>query len=123
VKAHGALYTTAASDPALAEALARAVRDTDSMLALYGLAGSAMIDAARNAGLRVFEEIFADRRYMPDGTLVPRGRPDALITDADEALAQVRSLLARGIGQTICVHGDGDEAVAFASRLAAEFLA
>ncbi len=66
VKPHGALYNQAARDPALAGAIVRAVRDFDSDLVFFGLAGSKMIDVAREAGLRVKEEVFADRGYNPD---------------------------------------------------------
>lgn len=81
VKAHGALYNMAAKDAALARAICQAVRDVDSDLVLYGLAGSALIDAARAIGLRAAQEVFADRTYQADGQLTPRSQPDAMITD------------------------------------------
>jgi UPF0271 protein len=129
VKPHGALYNQAARDPALAEAIARAVRDFDSDLVFFGLAGSKMIDVARQAGLRVKEEVFADRGYNPDGSLVKRGTPGALHEDEEVALTQtltmVREQRVRAIdgswvpirAETVCLHGDGAHALAFARRI------
>jgi UPF0271 protein len=117
VKAHGALYNRAARDPALARAVAEAVRAFSSDLVLVGLAGSAQLDAARAAGLRPAGEAFADRRYLPSGDLVPRSQPGAVLHDPEEAAAQALSI-ARGFviasdgsrlaisAQTLCLHGD-----------------
>lgn len=116
VKAHGALYNEAARNRRVADAVARAVRDFDSSLAVVALAGSVAVDAAREAGLRAHAEIFADRRYMPDGTLVPRGEPGATIDDAQEAVAQTLALMQRG-ADTICLHGDGPRALEFARAI------
>lgn len=115
VKPHGALYNMAASDAALAEAIAEAVRRVDAALVLVGLAGSELIRAGERAGLLTAEEAFADRRYRPDGSLVPRREPDALIADADEAVRQVLRLAAEGRARTVCVHGDGPHALQFAA--------
>ncbi len=129
VKPHGALYNQAARDPVLAEAIVRAVRDFDSDLVFFGLAGSKMIDVARQAGLRVKEEVFADRGYNPDGSLVKRGTPGALHEDEEVALNQtltmVREQRVRAIdgswvpirAETVCLHGDGAHALAFARRI------
>ena len=129
VKPHGALYNQAARDPALAEAIVRAVRDFDSDLIFFGLAGSLMIRVARDAGLRVKEEVFADRGYNPDGSLVRRGTPGALHEDEEVALNQtltmVREQRVRAIdgswvpirAETVCLHGDGAHALAFARRI------
>jgi UPF0271 protein len=129
VKPHGALYNQAARDPALAEAIVRAVRDFDSDLVFFGLAGSKMIDVARQAGLQVKEEVFADRGYNPDGSLVKRGTPGALHEDEEVALNQtltmVREQRVRAIdgnwvpirAETVCLHGDGAHALAFARRI------
>lgn len=129
VKAHGALYNQAVRDPALARAIVRAVRDFDSDLVFFGLAGSQMIDIAKEAGLRVKQEVFADRGYNPDGTLVKRGTPGALHEDEDVALNQtltmVREQRVRAIdgtwvpirAETVCLHGDGAHALAFARRI------
>jgi UPF0271 protein len=118
VKPHGALYNQAARDAELAGAIARAVRDFDPALALVGLAGSASIRAAREVGLRAVEEGFADRAYTEAGDLVARGTPGAMIDDPSRAVRQVHELIGRGI-ETICLHGDAPEALAFARRIRA----
>jgi UPF0271 protein len=132
VKPHGALYNMAARDAALARAVAEAVREIEPRLVLFGLAGSRLPAAGRACGLRVASEVFADRTYQPDGSLTPRTRPDALITDEAAALAQVLRMVreervraATGgdvpiRADTVCIHGDGPHAVAFARRLNAE---
>lgn len=129
VKPHGALYNRAARDRAAAEAIAAAVAATDPSIVLFGLAGSLLLEAGREAGLRVAAEGFADRTYQADGSLTPRTRPDALIHDPEEAVAQSLRLALEGrvratdgswvtlAVDTLCVHGDGPEAVALASRL------
>jgi 5-oxoprolinase (ATP-hydrolysing) subunit A len=129
VKPHGALYNMAAKDAALSQAIARAVRDFDGNLILVGLAGSELPQAGTDAGLRVAHEAFADRRYEPDGSLTPRSRPDAVIDDVDEAIAQALQIAAdRNVtigngstvelpADTICVHGDRADAGMFAKRL------
>lgn len=118
VKAHGALYNQAAHDPALADAIARAVARVDDSLVLVGLAGSELLRAGRRAGLRVASEVFADRGYNPDGSLVPRGRPGALIHDPDAVAARVLRMVREGRvtasdgsdlevrADTVCFHGD-----------------
>ena len=129
VKAHGQLYNQAVKEPELADALCEAVRRFDPSLRFFGLAGSGMIEAARRAGLTPVEEVFADRAYMPDGSLVPRSQPGALIEDEDQSLAQTLSLVRdRKVtaidgstvpvnAQTVCLHGDGAHALAFARRI------
>lgn len=129
VKPHGALYNQAVRDEKLCEAIVRAVRDFDSDLVFFGLANSQMIAIAREAGLRVKEEVFADRGYNPDGTLVKRGTPGALHEDEEVALNQtltmVREARVRAIdgtwvpihADTVCLHGDGPHALAFARRI------
>ena len=129
VKPHGALYNQAVKEPELAAAIVDAVRHFDPSLKFFGLAGSGMIDAARRAGLEPVEEVFADRGYMPDGSLVPRSQPGALIEDEEASLAQTLSLVrdhqVRAIdgsivpvnAQSVCLHGDGAHALAFARRI------
>ncbi len=117
VKAHGALYNVAARNAAIADAISRAVADFSKSLVLYGLAGGAQIESARVHGLQTAGEGFADRRYMPDGSLVPRSRPGALIDDEEEAVQQALSLATSGRAQTICLHGDGAHALVFARRI------
>jgi UPF0271 protein len=123
VKPHGALYNVSARNDDLADAVALAVRDYDRSLALVGLAGSASIRAARRAGLRAVEEVFADRAYAADGTLLPRGSAGALINDPDRAVAQALDFAERAAGETICLHGDGPHALDFARRIRAALLA
>lgn len=135
VKPHGMLYNQAAQDTALADAIARAVRDLDPALILVGLAGSELIRAGERLGLATREEVFADRGYQRSGQLVPRGEPGALIEDEQLALAQTLEMVQRGRvksvegdyapvnAQTVCLHGDGAHALAFARRLRAAFIA
>ena len=134
VKPHGALYTLAARDAAVAKVIAETVREAAGDLILFALAGSELVRAGRAAGLRVAEEVFADRTYQRDGSLTPRSRPDALITNENLAVAQVLRMVRDGIvraldgtdvaiqADTVCVHGDGPHAVAFARRLKAELM-
>jgi len=129
VKPHGALYNMAARDRALADAIATAVRDFDPLLILVGLAGSALVDAGRDAGLTIQREGFCDRRYCADGSLTPRSEPGAVIEDIDAAVAQAVSIAIRGEASTrdgdmvrveadtLCVHGDRANAAVFAERL------
>ncbi len=129
VKAHGALYNMAVRDRALAEAIAAAVRDVDRSLVLFGLSGSELVAAGERAGLATAAEAFADRNYLPDGTLVPRSRPDALVSAADEALRRVVRMVREGRvravdgsdvplrADTVCVHGDGPHAAELARAL------
>ncbi|WP_430390708.1 LamB/YcsF family protein [Dyella sp. 20L07] len=131
VKPHGALYNMAARDLALAEAIATAVCDFDPSLRLFGLAGSCLIEAGRSTGLAVVAEAFADRGYRSDGSLQPRREPGALITENDDAIAQAMAMAREGKvravdgdivelqADSLCVHGDGAHAVAFARNLRA----
>ncbi len=129
VKPHGALYNQAVKEPELAAAIVDAVRRFDPSLRFFGLAGSGMISAAERAGLKPVEEVFADRGYMPDGSLVPRSQPGALIEDEAQSLAQTLSLVrdhrvtaidgsvVAVNAQSVCLHGDGAHALAFARRI------
>lgn len=129
VKPHGALYNQAARDPVLADAVVAAVRAVDPGLALYGLAGSELLRAAERAGLRAVAEVFADRGYRADGSLVPRSQPGALVDDVDEAVARTLRMVREGVvqavsgetvplqAQTLCLHGDGPHALAFARAI------
>jgi 5-oxoprolinase (ATP-hydrolysing) subunit A len=125
VKAHGALYHAAATDPELAHVVAGVVRRIDDRLALFGPPGSALLDAARDTGLRGVAEGFADRTYEPDGSLRARSLEDAVLTlpalVASQALDLAVSgmVAARGIWldlsvETICLHGDSPNVVASA---------
>jgi 5-oxoprolinase (ATP-hydrolysing) subunit A len=129
VKAHGAFYNMAAKDAKLARAIAQAVRDFDSSLVLYGLAGSAMIQEAQALGLRVANEVFGDRSYQADGSLTPRSQPDAMITDVDKSVEQILRMVREKViiatdgtrvpvqPDTLCIHGDQPNAVVFAQGI------
>ena len=129
VKPHGQLYNHAAIDPELAAALAQAVCDVDPNLVLVGLANSALVDEGRKAGLVVAEEFFTDRNYTDEGRLVGRNDPAALIRDEMEAIERVKHAIRDGAilsvtgklidlhPDTICVHGDTAQALAFVSRI------
>ena len=131
VKPHGALYNMAARRDDLADAIARAVHDVDDSLILMGLSGSALIRAAQAHGLATASEVFADRAYMPDGTLAPRSRTDAMISDVDTAVTRaVRMVTMHEVvavdgavvmlnAESICIHGDGAQAALFAQRIRA----
>lgn len=126
VKLHGALYNVASKDPVLAAAVVEAILEFDRDLILVGFSGSQFLEIGHQAGLRVAHEVFADRAYAPDGTLVSRTSPGALITDPAEAAARVLRMMTDGVVRasdgedirvrpdTICIHGDNPEAVSFA---------
>jgi UPF0271 protein len=125
VKPHGALYNMAALNVDMADAICTAIRAVDSGLILFGLSGSLMVTAARSHGLKFYHEVFSDRTYRRNGTLTPRSMPGALILNPEDAADQALRL-AEGTGipaegeqifpeaDTICLHGDGPDAVAFA---------
>ncbi|GAC1374612.1 MAG: 5-oxoprolinase subunit PpxA [Hymenobacter sp.] len=129
LKPHGALYNMAATNAALAEAIAEAVYKVQPELTLYGLASSELTKAGEKLGLNTAHEVFADRTYQANGTLTPRRQPDALITSADLAIAQVLRMVQDGTvrtqqgtdvairADTVCLHGDGAHALEFAQRL------
>lgn len=129
VKPHGALYNMAAKDEALAKAIAEAVASVDSSIRLMGLAGSLMLVEAEKAGLAVISEVFADRAYNDDGSLVNRRLPGAVIHDAQEAARRavmmakehkVVSINGKEIplqADSICVHGDNAQAIELVSAI------
>ena len=129
VKPHGALYNMAAKNPALAEAIAKAVYDVSPNLMLFGLAGSELITAGQKFGLPIANEVFADRTYTNEGTLTPRRNTNALITSDEAALTQVLQMVKTQTvtattgetvslqADTICLHGDGEKAVVFAKMI------
>lgn len=136
VKPHGALGNLAAADVTVAIAIASAVQAIDPTLAILAISGTQLENAARAQGLTVCAEIFADRAYLPNGQLVPRGQPGAVLQDASEAADRLIGYLKTGrmpvVGaepialraDSICVHGDNAESVAMArlirNRLEAE---
>lgn len=117
VKAHGSLYNQADRDPSLAEAVVQGITAISSRLILYAPPTGALAAAGRAAGLVVCAEGFADRKYLENGTLMPRAEPGAIISNVDEAVAQALEIVANGSVETLCVHGDGPTAVAILRAL------
>ena len=135
VKPHGALYNMAGKDEALAMAVCEAIQAVDDSLILLGLSGSKMLEAADKIGLRSAREVFADRAYEEDGSLVARTKPGAMITDEDEAVARVIRMIREGRvtavtgkdiplrADSVCVHGDSPKALAFVQKIRAALTA
>ena len=129
VKPHGALYNMAVRDRKLADAIARAIKSVDTKLILFAPDNTDLARAGEAHGLQIAHEVFADRNYLADGSLVPRSRADALLTDPVEAAKRVLRMLREGKvrsvegddvnvrAETICVHGDTPGAVEFAREL------
>jgi UPF0271 protein len=129
VKPHGALYNQAAKDLELSRAIVRGVQRFRGSLILVGLAGSKLIQAAKELNLPAAEEAFADRKYLPDGSLMPRQRPGAVLTNPEDAAAQATLIAAesRVIAEggssiqvradTLCLHGDTPGASAIAAAI------
>jgi UPF0271 protein len=129
VKPHGALYNMAARDRTIAAAVVNAIATIDSTLILFAPAESELARAGTERGLQVAREVFADRNYRADGSLVPRSEPNALLHDPEEAAARVLRMLREGVvrtvdgndvaivSETVCVHGDTPGAVAFVRAL------
>ncbi len=126
VKPHGALYNAVVHHAVQAGAFVAAVRDYDPTLPVLGLPGSELVRAASEAGLRTVTEFFADRGYTPDGTLVPRAEPGAVLHDPDTVAARVLRMVTDGVvtavdgsevavrADSVCVHGDSPGAVTMA---------
>lgn len=131
VKPHGALGNLAADDRAVADAIVAAVAAQPGALAVLAISGTELEFAARAAGVRVFSEIFADRAYLPNGRLVPRSRPGAVLHDAEEAATRLIGFLESGrmpvldggsiplAADSVCIHGDSPGAVAMARAIRA----
>lgn len=131
VKPHGALYNMAAKDAALSRAICEGIQAFDPTLILLGLSGSEMLRQAKAIGLPCAAEVFADRAYEDDGTLVARTKPGAMILDEDEAVARVIGMIKNHTvksitGKTIeicpdsvCVHGDSQKALLFVKKIRA----
>jgi len=129
IKPHGALYNMAAKNSSLAAAIAKAVKNIDSSLILYGLANSCSIKEATEIGLKTASEVFADRTYQDDGSLTSRKEPGAMIENSDSAISQVLQMIKNKTvysvsgklvsmnAETICIHGDGKHAVEFAKKI------
>jgi len=129
VKPHGALYNMGAVNEEIARAVAEGIREVDEELILVGLAGSPWIKVGQQIGLRVASEVFADRALNPDGTLVPRSQPGAVIKDLEKVVAASLKMVLEGKAvavtgkeiqiraDTICLHGDTPGAVELARNL------
>lgn len=133
VKPHGALYNRIAHDPKQGQAVIDGIKAVDPSLVLMGLAGSPILDLARTAGLQVVAEAFADRAYQPDGQLVSRREPGAVLHDPQLIARRMLRLAHQGTleaidgstikidAQSICVHGDSPGAVAIAREIRRAF--
>jgi UPF0271 protein len=135
VKPHGALYNLAAGNRTIADLIASAVWEVDRSLVLFGLAGSELVHAGKSRGLTVAQETFGDRTYQPNGSLTPRTQAGAVIENESAVVSQVLQMVRMGTvratdgtdvkitADTICLHGDGPNAVGFARLLRAELAA
>jgi UPF0271 protein len=129
VKPHGALYNMAVRDQTLADVIAKAIFALDPQLILFAPSASLLDAAATELGLATASEVFADRNYLPDGSLVPRSDSNAFVHDPVEAADRIIRILDEGkvraldgtdisvLGTTVCVHGDNPQAVAFVRQL------
>jgi len=129
VKPHGALYNMSAKNATIARAIAQAVKEHDPNLVLFGLSGSHSVQEAQQLGLKTCSEVFADRTYQDDGSLTPRSQPNALIHNTKQAVTQTLQMIQQKtvnsvsgkempiIAETICIHGDNHEAIAFAKAI------
>lgn len=133
VKPHGALYNMAAKDYELSKAICEGIKEFDSGLIVLALSGGELVKAAMDLGLPVAREVFADRGYEEDGTLVDRRKEGAMITDEKEAISRVvrmvkekkvRAVTGKDIeiqADSICVHGDGAKALEFVEKIRQAF--
>lgn len=131
VKPHGALYNMAAKDYELSRAICEAVAEFDKDIIMLGLSGSETIQAAKDCGLKTAQEVFADRGYEEDGSLVNRKKEGAFIQGEDEAIARVVRMVKEGKvtavtgrdiaiqADSVCVHGDGEKALLFIEKIRA----
>ena len=129
VKPHGAMYNMACKDKGMSEAICRAVKDYDPGLIVLAQESGLLYQTAVETGLRAAAEVFADRAYEEDGTLVARSKPGAMIKDPGEALARVIRMIREGKvtaitgkdipvkADSVCVHGDNEQALAFIEEI------
>jgi len=134
VKPHGALYNMAATDHDLAVAICEGIKQFDPNLPIYGLANSELIKAAQEVGIPYAQEAFGDRNYNADGTLVSRSLPNAVIKDPQEVAKRVKTMIENeeiiAVDGTkiplkpdsICVHGDNQQALNIVSELRATLI-
>lgn len=135
VKAHGAMYNMAAKDYKLARAICEACYAVDKDVIVLGLAGSEFIRAGKDVGVNIKGEIFGDRAYMDDGTLVPRSQPGAVLHDPEFAIKRAVRMVKEhkvtsinGVDidiepDSMCVHGDNPSALAFVKQMREAFIA
>jgi UPF0271 protein len=133
VKCHGALYNMAANDEALSDAMVQATKDLGSAVYLYALSNSKNFEVAKRKNVPVLGEVFADRGYSDDGTLAPRDKPGGMIEEEAKSVKQALAMVEEGIvtslsgkriavaADTLCLHGDQPQAVAFAKALRKKF--
>lgn len=129
MKLHGAFYNTASIKPELAEEVINGILDVDKDIILLALSGTYIAKRAQEKGLRVAQEVFADRAYNSDLTLVNRKLPGAVIHDQDLAISRIKKMVLEGkvdtidgqeidiVADSICVHGDNPEAVNFVKSI------
>ncbi len=129
VKPHGALYNMAAVNKKMSSVIAKAIKDFDDKLLLFGLSGSHLIAEAKAIGLQTANEVFADRTYLEDGTLTPRKQEGAMIQNMKDSIKQVLGIiLEKKIttlngqiisieAETVCIHGDGENALSFVQAI------
>ena len=131
VKPHGAMYNMAAKDYELARGICEAIREFDPELIVLALSGGELLRCASDMGMRVASEVFADRAFEEDGTLVNRRKEGSMITDEELAISRVVRMVKEGKvtaitgkdipirADSVCVHGDGPKALAFVERIRA----
>ena len=129
IKPHGALYNMAAKNREMSATIANAIKDVDENLILYGLSGSYLISEAEKINLKPANEVFADRTYQDDSSLTSRKEANALIEDENISIQQVLQMVQKQSvtsisgntinikSDTICIHGDGKHAIAFAKKI------
>lgn len=129
VKPHGAMYNMAARDTTMSYIIAGAIKEINPSLILYGLSNSFLISEAEALGLKTASEVFADRTYTPEGMLTPRTEANALLHSTEESLSHVLQMITQQQvrttdgslvslkADTICIHGDGDHALSFATAI------
>lgn len=134
VKPHGAMYNMAAKDEKLAIAIAEGIVEVNPELILLGLSGSLLVSVADRIGLKTASEVFADRAYQSDGSLVPRSREGAVIQNEEIAVRRTIRMVKESVvtsidgkdvpikADSICLHGDGEKAIVFAKRIREELI-
>lgn len=134
VKPHGALYNMAARDYDMARSIVDAIKRYDPNLIIYGLSGSELINAAKDVDLNYAQEVFADRGYEKDGSLVSRTKDGAFVQDPKEAARRIIKMVNEGLvesacgsivelhADTICVHGDNEKALSFVKSLTSKLI-